>query len=173
MISQFKELLNHQFEATFCMLNACIDNCPDESWNEPVVNLKFCQAAFHVLFFVDYYLCDTPEELYEQSFHKENADFFGDYEEMQDRPQTMLYEKAKVSEYLQFVRNKAAEIFERETEDEMTTATKFPRRTFTRGEQHVYNLRHLHHHVAQLSLRLRIDHQIDIPWVGVGWKELS
>ena len=29
--------------------------------------------------------------------------------------------------------------------------------------------RHIQHHVAQLSLRLRIDADLEMPWVGSGW----
>jgi hypothetical protein len=48
----------------------------------------------------------------------------------------------------------------------------FARRTFSRAELYAYNTRHIQHHAAQLSLRLRIDAGVDIPWIGLGWREL-
>ena len=42
------------------------------------------------------------------------------------------------------------------------------RRYFTRAELHLYNIRHIQHHAAQLILRLRLDTDVDIPWVGRG-----
>jgi hypothetical protein len=41
----------------------------------------------------------------------------------------------------------------------------------SRAELYVYNLRHIQHHAAQLSLRLRLDHGVNIAWVGSGWRE--
>jgi hypothetical protein len=41
---------------------------------------------------------------------------------------------------------------------------------FSRGELHVCNFRHLQHHAAQLSLRLRSDAGVEIPSVGSGWR---
>ena len=37
--------------------------------------------------------------------------------------------------------------------------------------QGVYSIRHIQHHAAQLSLRIRLDHQIDTPWVRTGWDD--
>jgi len=39
----------------------------------------------------------------------------------------------------------------------------------TRAKLHVVNIRHIQHHAAQLSLRLRLDHQEDIPWFSSRW----
>ena len=41
-----------------------------------------------------------------------------------------------------------------------------------RAELHVYSIRHIQHHAAQLSLRLRLDAGVAIPWIGVGWREV-
>ena len=56
MFDEFQRLIGHQYEATLCTLSLCIERCPDDRWHAPVVNLAFCQAAFHTLFFTDYYL---------------------------------------------------------------------------------------------------------------------
>jgi hypothetical protein len=44
---------------------------------------------------------------------------------------------------------------------------------FSRAELHVYNIRHIHHHAAQLSLRLRLDTGRGVDWVGSGWREAA
>ena len=41
----------------------------------------------------------------------------------------------------------------------------------SRAELYVYNTRHLQHHAAQLSLRLRLDAGVHTPWFGGGWRE--
>ena len=78
MFDTVRELIENQLEAAFCTLNSCINLCPEESWNEPVVNLKFCQVAFHTLFFADLYLekSDDLETLRQQPFHQQAAFFF-------------------------------------------------------------------------------------------------
>src|ERR1700719_2187664 len=50
------ELLAHQYEASLCTLNLAVVRCPESSWNERVAAWKFCQAAFHAVFFADIYL---------------------------------------------------------------------------------------------------------------------
>ncbi|HET6252115.1 MAG TPA: hypothetical protein VFE47_30800 [Tepidisphaeraceae bacterium] len=173
MRDTLSELLAHQYEASLCMLNLAIVRCPQASWDEPVAALKFCQAAFHVLFFTDLYLqpSDDVDALKRQPFHIEHKANFGDYEELEDRAQVLLYEKSFVLSYLQDVRRKAEAVTARESADVLAGPSGFRRRMCSRAELHVYNIRHIQHHAAQLSLRLRLDSNIEIPWVGQGWSE--
>ncbi len=171
MVDVMKELLAHQYEAALCTLGKCIQACPAASWEAPVANIKFCQVAFHTLFFTDYYLGKNHEAMKDQAFHHNRPEFFRDYEEMQPRPQVLLYPREEVLEYLAFCRDKARETLAEETVEVMAAPCGFPRKTFSRAELHVYNLRHIQHHAAQLSLRLRLDTGVDIPWVGSGWRD--
>jgi DinB superfamily len=171
MLETLRKLIIHQFEAAASTINACIDQCPDAAWNGPVVNLKFCQATFHALFYADYYLGQTEEDFRKEPFHRENAHVFRDYEELEPRAPVLLYEKPWIKTYVQYCRKRCHEVVGAETADELTAKTKFPRKDFSRAELHVYNIRHLQHHAAQLSMRLRLDSQTDIPWFSSGWKE--
>ena len=173
MSDTLKELLAHQYEAALSTLNLAIVRCPDAVWNERVANLKFCQAAFHAVFFADLYLQpgDDVELFKRQPFHLEHTGDFRDYEEMQDRPQALLYEKPFVLSYLQHVRRKVQETIARESPGVLAGPSGFQRRECSRAELHVYNIRHIQHHAAQLSLRLRLDADVDIPWVSHAWME--
>ena len=173
MLETVRELTRNQFEAAFCTLNSCIDLCPEESWDGPVVNLQFCQVAFHTLLFADLYLAESGElePLKQQSFHQENPDFFRDYEEFQDRKQTLLYDRPTTKSYLNFCRQKALKVVASETAESLAGTSGFDWRKCTRAELHVYNARHIFHHCAQLSLRLRQLGQIDVPWFSHGWVE--
>lgn len=172
MLDTYKELIGNQFEAALCTLSACIERCAESDWNSPVGNLKFCQVAFHALFYADFYLGPNSDDFRRQSFHREHADFFRDYEEFEDRVQVLLYDKPTIKTYLDFCRQKAADVIAAETAESLGGPSGFARRTFSRAELHVYNLRHIQHHAAQLSLRLRLDSQQDIPWIGSGWREV-
>jgi len=173
MLDTLKELLAHQYEASLCALHLAIVRCPDAIWNQPVAKWKFCQAAFHVVFFADVYLqpSDNVDALKHQPFHIEHKAAFRDYEEMEDRPQVLLYEKPFVVSYLQNVRVKAQETIARESAEVLAGPSGFHWRKCSRAELHVYNIRHIQHHAAQLQLRLRMDSEVDIPWVGHAWKE--
>ena len=166
-----KELITNQFEAVLCTLHLCIENCPVSHWNERVANLRFCQLSFHTLFFTDLYLGRNATELKEQDFHLRNQDYFRDYEELQDKPQTLLSDKQETIEYLFHCRAKAKRVVESETVATLEGGSGFERRNCSRAELHVYNMRHVQHHAAQLSLRLRMDLGIDIPWISSGWRE--
>jgi hypothetical protein len=169
MLATWKSLITNQYEAALRTLDLCIDRCPQAAWNAPVANLAFCQVAFHTVFYTDYYLGENEAAHREQPFHRNNPDIFRDYEELQPRRQQLLYERSDVQLYLDHCRHKATEVIAAETEQVLTAPCNFPRKTFSRAELHVYNIRHIQHHAAQLSLRLRLDFAEDIPWVRSGW----
>ncbi len=172
MLDTVRELIANQLEAALCTLNACIDRCPETAWNARVGNLKFCQVAFHTLFYADFYLGTNEESFRRQPFHRDNERSFGVYEEFEDRPPQSLYDKAFIKNYLAHCRNKAAAVIAAETADTLTARSGFERLKFSRAELHVYNIRHIQHHAAQLGLRLRLDVHEAVPWVGSGWREV-
>ncbi|MDA1052225.1 MAG: DinB family protein [Planctomycetota bacterium] len=171
MLTTIKELLANQYEAALCTLNQCIEHCPDAIWNAPVARHPFCQVAFHTLFFADYYLGKHEEAFRDEAYHRENAELFGDYEQLQTREPTSLYERQAIKAYLNYCRTRAVAVLDAETSTFLEVPCNFPRKSFTRAELHVYNIRHVQHHAAQLILRLRLDSQVDIPWVGSAWRE--
>ena len=173
MLDTLKQLLARQYEASLSMLNLCVSRCPESRWNEPVAKWRFCQAAFHAAFFADLYLQsgDDADALKRQAFHLDHKSEFGDYEELEDRPQAMLYDKSFVLSYVGHVRRKAQETIARESAEVLAGPSGFHWRDCSRAELHVYNIRHIQHHAAQLSLRLRLDSDVNIPWVSHAWRE--
>jgi hypothetical protein len=172
-LETFKRLIANQYEAGLCALSHCLARCPDLHWNARVAKYPFCQVAFHTLFFTDYYLSRNVELFLKQPWHQDQRDLFGDYEQLEDREPTSLYTRPQLDLYSNFCRNKAAIVMAKETETALSAQAQFPRKDFSRAELHVYNIRHIQHHAAQITLRLRIDVGIDIPWVRSGWKDLS
>ena len=172
MLDTFKGLIASQFEAALCTLNICIDRCPEASWDAPVGNWPFCQVAFHTLFFTDYYLGLNEESLRRQSFHRDNERFFGDYEQLEDRKPVSRYVKASIRKYMDHCREKVKQVIASETAESLSAKAGFEGREFSRAELHVYTIRHIQHHAAHMSLRLRIDAQQEIPWIGIGWREM-
>ena len=173
MLDTLKDLLAHQYEASLCTLNLAIERCPKATWNQPVAQWTFCQAAFHAVFFGDVYLQpgDDVEAVKHQPFPFDHPGHFRDYEEMEDRPPVLPYEMPFVLTYLQHLRRKAAETIAQESADVLAGPSGFQRRKCSRAELHIYNIRHIQHHAAQLILRLRLDTDVDIPWIGSGWRD--
>ncbi len=169
MVETLKELLSRQFEAALGTLNKCIEQCPASAWDAPVASLAFCQAVFHALFYADCYLGQDTESLKRQAFHRDNPGFFRDYEEMEDRKPQLLYDKEAIFTYMAFCRGKALEVIAAETADTLSARCGFDWLPFSRAELHVYNIRHIQHHAAQLLLRLRLIAVPDVPWVRSGW----
>jgi hypothetical protein len=171
MLDTFKQLTGNQFDAALCMLGFCVEQCPDVLWECRIANLRFCQVAFHALFFADYYLGQSDEHSFRrQRFHLDNSQIFRDYEELEDRVQVLLYDKDAIRAYVRHCRNKAAQAIAAETAESLRAPCGFARKALSRAELYVLNIRHIQHHVAQLSMRLRLDAQESTPWVASGWR---
>lgn len=168
MLAQFKKLTISQYRAALQTLENCIDECPDEQWAGNVANRSFSQSAFHTVFFGDVYLGKNLDELREQDFHKQHADEFRDYEELERKIPENFYSKEFVKKYLEFCRQKAETVVNGQTEDDFMEIADFSWQEITRSELHTYNIRHIQHHAAQLIMRLRLDTNIDIGWVKKG-----
>ena len=172
MLDEFKQLIARQYEAAFCTLRACVVRCPQENWNAPVARYPFSQVVVHTLIFADLYLSRDEEEMRAQLYHQENSQFFGEYEQLQDREPTEVYERAAVQSYLDFCRDKSQNVALAETNESLLKPCGFPGKDFSRAELHVCNIRHIQHHSAQLTLRLRLDSKVDAPWVSSGWRDI-
>jgi hypothetical protein len=171
MLGTLKQLLTNQYAAALCTLSACIERCPEAAWSARVGNMAFCQVVYHTLFYADYYLGPGERGFRDQPFHRAHKDLFRDYEEFEDRAPVLLYDRPMIKSYLGHCRQKAVEVVALETAESLTGPSGFERRTFSRAELHVYNIRHIQHHAAQLSLRLRLDFGESIPWFGSGWRD--
>lgn len=171
MLETMKQLTLCQYEAALAMLGQCIEKCPEDSWSGPVCDFSFRHVCFHALFFTDLYLCGNEEKFRAQPFHSDNAEFFDGYQELRMDSGQSTATRPAIVKYLHHCRDLAGTIVNSETESSLQAACDFPWLDFSRAEQHVYNIRHIHHHAAQLSLKLRIDHGIDSGWVKSGWPQ--
>lgn len=165
MIDYFRTILTSQFEASLSMLGRCIRKCPDEHWEGKIGNGTFREVAYHTLYFVDLYLSPCAEAFEPREFHSRagsrriGADPSGGLA----RDETLAY--------LLVCRRKAVETLAVETLDSLRAASGFARLPFSRGELHLYNIRHVQHHTGQLSAYLRrIADDGKGWWVKSGWR---
>jgi hypothetical protein len=168
MLDYVKQIIVGQFEAALAMLHQCIAGCPAELWEGKVAALTFRQVAYHALFFVDLYLSHDEGTFELRDLHRVGGD---------EREPVICagLDRAATLTYLALCRDKMRAALAEETEASLAAPSGFSWCRFTRGELHLYNLRHVQHHAGQLSAHLRRlvpacqDRRI-LPWVATGWR---
>jgi hypothetical protein len=165
MLEYIKTILTAQFEAALCMLKDCVRKCPQEHWEGKIANDSLRQVAYHTLFYVDLYLSPNERAFELRDFHRRGGD-----ERLDTGPSTGLSKDETLS-YLMICRQKALATLAAETLESLQGASGFGWLSFSRGELHLHNLRHVQHHTGQLSAFLRrIVEDGERWWVKTGWR---
>lgn len=160
--------LRSQYKAALATLEQAVSFSDEESWAAEHPDGAVNRVVFHTLMFADVYL-DWGEDVFrEQTFHKENPQLFQDYEELEDRPSRNFYAKDDCVAYLAHCRKKVDEVLTTETPELLSGDCGFPSRRLSRLELHVYNIRHIQHHAAQLGLRNQPAGGKPAAWVSRG-----
>lgn len=157
MDTTWKTAIWQQFGAAIDMLENAIRACPDELWSDPSKPPEwtrrnvagFWYVAYHALFFLDFYLSESPEGFAPPApFTLDELDPAG---LLPKRP----YTKAELQTYLEHGRRKCRAAIEALTDENARRRCGFDWLDITRGELFLYNMRHVQHHAAQLNLLLR------------------
>lgn len=167
MIEIYKQQIESQYLAAMKTLNFCIEHCSESGWNQPVGSWNFDQVVFHTLFYTDAYLGPNIAANPQQAFHQKHRDEFAGYEELEDGPPTRNYDRVFIRRFSEHCLQKIPQVIAAETEEQLATQPGFDWLLFSRAEVHVYNIRHIQHHAAQLSLHLRLKDGVEVPWFGV------
>lgn len=176
MLEIYQAATISQYESALRTLTLCINSCDDATWDGDVAQCPYSQSLFHALFFADLYLERSPESFRQQAYHRQHIELFGDYEQLENRVAVQTYSRAALHDYIIFCRDKARTVVAAETAVTLAERTGFSWLDFPRAELHVYNIRHLIHHAAQLSMRLRLnatqqtDSNAGVDWVKAGWE---
>ena len=159
------EVLQRQYRASLEMLSHAVTQCPEALWLAAERQNRFWHIAYHAVFFTHLYLQPSEAEFRPWARHRPNYQFLGTtpwppYERPTiDAP----YSQADVLEYRDLC---LGEIETRVPAGDLDAPSGFPWLRFSRLEVHLYNIRHLQHHAAQLIDRLRTGSGIGIGWVG-------
>ncbi len=130
-----------------------------------IANHTFRQIAYHTLFLVDLYLAPNEEGFKLRDFHYRGGD-----ERSRMGPSPGLTKDETLS-YLAICRKKALETLASETPESLERESGFSWLPFSRGELHLYNIRHVQHHTGQVSAYLRrIVEDGERWWVKTGWR---
>jgi hypothetical protein len=163
--------LASQMLACIYTLKDCIDRCPPNEWHEKHNDYPFSQVVFHTLFDCDFCLCDDKEQLKKQDFHIKNSLIFADYEELEDKPKTHLYEINFINDYYAHCVHKIKEVIKSKTNDELLVQNSDIYKNMTKAERLINAIRHTQHHAAQLGLRLQYLSGTEMAWISRGYQK--
>jgi uncharacterized damage-inducible protein DinB len=167
MDETFRQILWQQFGAAIQMLENAIQDCPEEVWSDQIDFLEYWYIAYHTLFWLDYYLSESPQAFTPHppfTIEEANAD-----EVLPER----IYSKTELLSYLQFAREKCRTRIFALTDETARHRFVLPHRSFSSLELHLYNMRHVQHHAAQLNLLLRQGGVQPPRWVSRGDPKLE
>ena len=167
MIEYVRQILSSQFEASLSMVHQCVKACRPEHWEGKIANDTFRQVAYHTLFCTDMYLSISEDKFQPRDFHRIGGD---------ERAPTISpgLSQEETLAYAILCRQKVGESLAIESIESLKGPSGFSWRQISRGELHIYNIRHIQHHAGQFSAYLRrVDGALRdpkaLPWNGWGW----
>lgn len=150
------------------MMEASINQCPDNQWDNRDRGNRFWHIAYHALYFTNLY-CSPSEDAVRHWEKSEQWKFIlGKWAQAPEYdPEAMVaYTKVDVLEYLEFVRDRVVTLLH---EEDLSGESGFSwLTTFDRFGVWLYNLRHFQHHIGQLTERVRADTRKGVQWIGRG-----
>ena len=160
MLVTFRQSLWNQFGASIDSLYDAIALWPEECWH---TDKRFFYSAYHALLFLDYYLSIPPTDFSSPFPFTLTSPSDIPVNAIDDLVPDKIYSKNELSEYLDFCRQKCHKVISALTEENMIarwidTSDDIGARdtfNFTVFEILLYNMRHVQHHTAQLSMLLR------------------
>jgi len=148
-IKIFREILWQQFGAAIDMLENAMIACPDEVWGNRSRRPEFWYISYHTLFWLDLLLSDSVEGFTPPApYTLDELDSAGLFPKR-------VYTKDKLQSYLEHDRKKCRATIKALTDDKADQLCGFERIEGSVAELHLYNMRHVQHHAAQLNLILR------------------
>ena len=166
LIAPIRSALAGQYGATLLMLQRCLQRANDKSWLAIVGTRPFWHVAYHALFTTDLYLSPDEKAFQPPPFHREDYNLLGTppwaphKKIVADQP----YDTPTLSAYVEACKAKAKRALGEEDETRFLGPSGFSCLKFTRLELHLYNIRHLQHHVGQLTACLRRQSGEAVAW---------
>ena len=164
-----RSALKSQYHAALKTLHDVIDKCPERMWNDPADSpAPFWRVAYHTLFFADFYLHQKQEDFTPWAGHRDEAQYIASLPREGNRPpkpcepftRDDLLEYSKQCEGMVDARVDALDL--------AAPQCGFPWYKMPTLEHQIVNIRHIQHHAAALSSRLRRSAGIGVNWVGKG-----
>lgn len=166
---EIRAVLKSQYHAALKTLRLAIEKCPDGMWADPADGaVPFWRVAYHTLFVAHFYSLQERGQLKPWAKHWRGAESLeGIASESPNAPQPFsAYSRAEVLEYWHICDDRIdAGVDALNLE---APQCGFPWYKMGTLEHQLVNIRHIQHHAAILSARLRKAANISIDWVGNG-----
>lgn len=162
------DALKGQYRAGLAMLEEAVTLLSDDQWaNDGHPNSPW-QLAYHVLYFTHLYLQRTNTDFVPWPGHQSGVQhedgIAGRHDENSDLPLLPApYSRQKVLEYAAFLEARIDGYVD--AMDLASPDSGFPWYQVSKLEHQIINVRHLHHHVAQLADRVRAATGRGVRWV--------
>ena len=157
MEDSLKTILWKEFGAAIDMLENAVAACPESRWKD---NSKFWYNAYHVIFFLDYYLTEEEEK-----FHPPAPFTLSEFNAEGEMPER-VYDKSELITYIRYCREKCRKLISELTDENMQKRFINKYRNYSRLEIIIYNMRHVQHQAGQLNLLLRQNGNEPPDWVS-------
>jgi DinB superfamily len=164
---EVQSALKSQYHAALKTLRAAIENCPDVMWDDPTDGTsRFWRVAYHTLFYADFYLRQKQDDFTPWVLHREEAQFIESVPYDNFRPPRACdpFSRDDLLEYWR-VCDDAIDAGVDEL-DLSASQCGFPWYEMPTLEHQIVNIRHIQHHAAALSSRLRRSAGVAIGWIG-------
>lgn len=159
MNTLWNSILWGQFDAAIGALRNAIISHPDEHWDDRSRQPEFWYMAYHALFWLDLYLSESPD-----GFAPPEPFTLGELDPEGVLPESVLSKETLLG-YLEHCRAKCRRTIAEMTEEKAARRFLFGNVNLPIGELHLYNMRHVQHHAAQLNMLLRQRYDIGSRWV--------
>ena len=158
-----------QYHAALQMLRNAVETCTDDLWDASVGRHPFWLIAYHALYYADLYLVGKLEAFERPDFGRENEQYMSNLPHPPHAPVEIgePYTKEQILAFEKRCRQRVDDVVPNETEDVLAAESEIAWIPFSRFELHLYNIRHIQHHVAQLSLELKFQTGTGVEWIGV------
>lgn len=161
-----RSALKGQYHGALAMLKRAIESCPERMWDGDAQPVPFWQVAYHTLYFTHLYLQPSIAHFRPWAQHR------GEHHDLPwppgSRPSiTDPYAKAEILVYWSIcdaMVDEAVDALDLEAAD-----CGIPwHKGMPKLDHQLHNIRHIQHHAAILSGRLRAADGTDVDWVR--WK---
>ena len=145
----FLDAIKEQYGAAIAMLKKNLKICPKEVWDDRTSGPPFWHVAYHVMWFLDWYLSDSKKarEAFRSKVGEEPS------RHLNELPKLTLTQ-TQLLDYLSDIKEKAKKRFENLTSEELLQSSVFEWHGNSVLSSLLYNLRHLMLHIGALNLRL-------------------
>jgi len=160
-----KATIVSQYLAALEMMKQVIEKCPNAVWLNADHPNFFWHVAYHALFYTHLYLQPQEADFIPWTKHRRNLNSFGPPHwapEEEVEPGEPL-SQAEVLDYLALCQQ---EVQTQTLNLDLEAPSGFDWIPLNKLDLQFYNIRHLQHHVGELSQRLWAEAGVEINWVG-------